>query len=169
MKRLIIFLFLMPFILSFLQCSKDEENPVQPSTQTVYITNVETQNVYIDYTSFGDLIGVWRDSTVTNLNLFIITSNTYANITPLYSYTNAGKIVEKDEEQSYFIIQITNNSLDSSQIGNYTKVHWRNYKSFSVNKAQVELAEHYPQASTLNEARQQSVSDVSFWSVLTNY
>lgn len=138
------------------------ENPLDP-----VIKEVEVKK-YIDYEEFGDIIGDWQDASAGGF--YTITTNAYIDYYPgAFGYTLEAEIVEIKAKKNYFIIHITNHSEDwgTNQIGNYTKIHWRNYESYSVSKAEVEFSQHYPQALSLSEAQTQSTAGMMF-AVFTN-
>ena len=141
-----------------LSCSKDDEKQ-NPVTVTQYVTN----DHYI-FIGFKELIGTWQDKDYGGK--WIITETSFHDNGGGF-YDLSAEITYVEASDNYFIIHITNNSTYTNQEGKYTKVHWKDY-STQGSKKQVQMAQHWPQADSLANAKTQSVSDIVSWSIMTN-
>ncbi len=145
---------------------------------TIYYYKIKTYSVTAGYSDFSnydlgtrgatfkDLIRTWQDSSFTGI--WSITPTSYYD--DLSGFADLwAEIVEVNSLDKSFIVHITNGtSFITNQIGNYTKIHWKNYVSWSDSKKRIEMAQHWPQTNSLIGAQNQDANAVGFWSTFTN-
>ncbi|HMA99553.1 MAG TPA: hypothetical protein VKS21_01065 [Spirochaetota bacterium] len=84
--------------------------------------------------------------------------------------TMSGTVEKICSVSNYFIIKVTNTSStnEATATNTYTKIFWRNMEQKGTSR-RLEMTQYYPNTNTLSNAvKYQSISNISYWSSLTN-